>query len=331
MEKIFNKDLANRFVSDYKLPIPITSNKELFFYYLDLFEDEYGTMTKYDTLLSLINDKFEGNANKFLNEYYNVRENIIQSMLNNPSFINFNEKMDMGQFAVKDKPNNVSSNNVYNCDNIGKRFISIDLKKANFQALKSVDPNIVFNASTYEDFIGLFTDLDYIKDSKYTRQVIFGKCNPKRHITVEKYLINEIRKYIETHFVKQYNLKLVSLSNDEIVYEINVFDFEKLKSIRLDDIIKNEIFVNLNLNVSVTVFYLSGYRLLSNGNDKVNKTFFSKQSYYTQKNQLVCVPQPFFPIVFRLMNCFIPTPNDRLIEYEGCIAELKDEFYIAKL
>ncbi len=45
---------------------------------------------------------------------------------------------------------------------------------------------------TYEDFIGKFTDSDFIKASKYTREVIFGKLNPKRHITAEKFFINKI-------------------------------------------------------------------------------------------------------------------------------------------
>lgn len=333
MEIIFNRDLANRFVSDYKFPIPITSDKDLFFYYLSLFEEKYGTMTKYLELISLINDNFEGNPNKFLEEYYNVRENIIQSMLRNPFFINFNEKMDMNVFAIKDKPNNISSSNIYNCDNINKTFISIDLKKANFQSLRSVNPNIVLNALTYEDFIGLFTNLDYIKDSKYTRQVIFGKLNPKRHITVEKYLINEIRKYLDACFVNKYNLKLVSMSNDELVYEICVDNFERtfLYNAHIDNMIKEDIKEILNLDVSATIFSLIGYKLLSKSNDKVNKTFFVKKIHYTFEDKLVCVPQPFFPIVFRLINNMTPTQNDKLVEYEGCIAELKEDFYILEI
>lgn len=53
--------------------------------------------------------------------------------------------------------------------------------------MKYVNPDIVLNAGTYQDFIKKFTDLEYVAESKYTRQIVFGKMNPKRHITVEKY------------------------------------------------------------------------------------------------------------------------------------------------
>ena len=49
--------------------------------------------------------------------------------------------MDMKQFAFE-RPK-VSKNNVYNGENIGKNFLSVDLSKANFQALKYVNPDIV--------------------------------------------------------------------------------------------------------------------------------------------------------------------------------------------
>ena len=58
--------------------------------------------------------------------------------------------------------------------------------------IKYVDPEIVLNADTYQDFIKKFADSDYIAESKYCRQVIWGKLNPKRHITVEKYMIDKV-------------------------------------------------------------------------------------------------------------------------------------------
>ena len=42
---------------------------------------------------------------------------------------------------------------------------------------------------SYEDWVKKFTDLEYIIESKYTRQVVFGKLNPSRQIKVENYMI----------------------------------------------------------------------------------------------------------------------------------------------
>ena len=180
--KTSNRELQKRFVSDYKLPIPLI-NEEYFQYYLKLYESDYGALTKYNDLLENIRVHYGNDPARFLEEYYDIRENIIQSVLSSPAFLKFNN-MDMNVYAIKDRPN-VTSNNIYNQNNAGKFFISVDIKKANFQTLKNIDKKIVLDADTYEDFIfiGKFTDSDYIKASKYTREVIFGKLNPKRHIT----------------------------------------------------------------------------------------------------------------------------------------------------
>ena len=117
MEGNFNIDLANRFISDYKLPIPKIFSIGQFAHYLYLCEKDYKALTKYRDLINLIDEKFEGNANKFLKEYYDKREEIIQSILSNPAFIEFNN-MDMSKFALKDFPKDVTSKNIYNCENI---------------------------------------------------------------------------------------------------------------------------------------------------------------------------------------------------------------------
>ena len=155
----YHRDLANRFVSDLNLPIQNT-NEEYFFNNLQLLEDKYSAMTKYRELCDLINEKFDGDPNTFLSEYYQIRDNIITDILESDKYKSFNE-MDLSDYAVdRALYNNVTSNNIY------------------------------------EEFIGKYTDIDYIKNSKYTRQVIFGKLNPKRQITIEKYLISLLYKDI---------------------------------------------------------------------------------------------------------------------------------------
>ena len=189
-----NIAIRKRFVSDYNLPIPIVDDEDMFMYLLNLYEEDFHSLTLYSKMVEEINEKFGGNIDAFLDNYYSVRENIIQTIENSDHFQKFNT-MDMNQFSIKDKVQ-VSSNNIYNANNNMDFFISIDLKKANFQALNKVDRNILLNSDTYEDFIHKFTDSQYIANSKYFRQCIFGKMNPKRHITVEKYYTCQIYKRI---------------------------------------------------------------------------------------------------------------------------------------
>lgn len=334
----FNFDLINRFISDYKLPIPKIFDIGQFAHYLHLCEKDYKALTKYRDLINLIDECFEGDSNKFLTEYYNKREEIIQAILTNTAYQEFNN-MDMNKYSIKDFPKDVTSKNIYNCENVNRIFLSIDMKKANFQALKYVNPDIVFNKDTYEDFIDLFTDLDYIKESKYSRQVIFGKCNPKRHITVEKYLINEIRKYLETNIFNNLGLKLISLSNDEIVYEcpstytdIN-FDFAVLTSSVLESI-KNEIKDFIGIDISIEIFRLKGFNLfnsLSPVHMKKINTFYIKENLLNKKKELKCVPEPLFAIIYKLINNDTVLTIDKVINYEGMRATLDGNFSIKEI
>lgn len=335
MEGNFNIDLAKRFISDYKLPIPDFFSIGQFAHYLYLCEKDYKALTKYRNLINLIDERFGGDSNKFLKEYYDKREEIIQAILTNPAYLEFNN-MDMNRFAIKDVLENITSKNVYNCERVNKIYLSIDLKKANFQALKYVNPEIVFNKDTYEDFIGTFTDLDYVKESKYTRQVIFGKCNPKRHITVEKYIINEIRKYIGEKIFENIDINIVSFSNDEIVYECSVsiesFNEEMITYVKtvIDDL-KTKIKDFIGVDVSINIFNLKGYNLLDTINNKVCKTFFVKEDCLSDKKEFKCVPEPLFAIIYKLYNKQDILNADRIVNYDGLRAELTEDFYIKEI
>lgn len=61
----YNRELAKRFIRDNKLPIPLI-NEELFFYHLNLYENDYGALTKYKKLLDTINEKYDGDYKAFL-------------------------------------------------------------------------------------------------------------------------------------------------------------------------------------------------------------------------------------------------------------------------
>lgn len=174
------KHLRTRFVSDTDIPIQVVQSP-YFEDRLELLEEEYGTKTSYNNLLELINSRFDGNSNKFLEHYHQVRDTIITTILNSEAYKEFSN----GKFVQNLSPI-CSNRNLYTNEQDGCMFISYDMKKANFQTLRYANPAIVYDADTYEDFIGVFTDLDYIKESKYTRQVIFGKLNPKRTMNLEK-------------------------------------------------------------------------------------------------------------------------------------------------
>jgi hypothetical protein len=322
----YNRELVNRFISDYKLPI--TMNKEkYFFYFIELYEDKFKSLTKWKTLWDMIDSRYDGDANKFLEDYYQIRDNIIVSLGDNEAFQVFNT-MDLNKFNVTDRPK-VTTNNVYNGENLGKVFLSIDLRKANFQALKYVNKDIVLGADTYEDFIGKYTDLQYVKESKYTRQVIFGKRNPARQITIEKYLINEAWKVYKKNF--PHDSCICSLSNDEIVINTCMSKESKLILAGRCADIKRFIKEELGLEVSVEYYFLEGYQLYCKESGNPRNTFYTKTNLVTDEIELVCVPAPYYALTYKLFNNIPTEEEDYHFIYEGIDCRFMEEFGIRKL
>ena len=325
---LYNRELAKRFISDYKLPIPLI-NRECFFYHLALYQKDYNSLEYYFELVDIINKKYDGDCNKFLEDYYNVRDKIIATVIESEAFQKFNT-MDMKVFTIKDRPN-ITSNNIYNNDNIGKFFISIDLKKANFQTLRNIDKDIVFGADTYEDFIGKFTDLDYVKTSKYSRQVIFGMMNPKRHITAEKYFITQIYKKVIEQF--QYlSDKCVSLATDEMIFDVDFLRYnDKLTCFALREHIE-KIAKEIGFDVHVEFFHLRGYNLVLKESRSVRKTFFMKDYFCTDgKFKLIGVPLQYHAIAYKLYKGKELTEIDYHFDYEGMNARFCEEFDIEEI
>jgi hypothetical protein len=277
----------------------------------------------------MIGEKYGGDCNKFLEDYYNVRDKIITTIVESEAFQKFNT-MDMNVFTIKKKPN-ITSNNIYKQTNIGKFFISIDLKKANFQTLRNIDKDIVFGADTYEDFIGKFTDLDYIKESKYTRQIIWGKCNPKRHITAEKYFIIRIYKKVIEQF-PYLSDKCVSLSNDEMIFNVEfLFYNDKLTCFTLRKHIE-KIAKEIGFDVHIEFFHLRAYNLVFKESRSVRKTFFMKDYFCTDgKFKLIGVPLQYHSICYKLYKGKELNEIDYHFDYEGMNAKLCEEFDIEEV
>ena len=95
----------------------------------------------------------------------------------------------------------------------GVKYLSIDLRSANWVALKHYDPpHINELGNDYIDFLSKFNLPKVFLHSKYLRQFIFGNVNPKRLIKVQRNLIQEmVRKY-------QDDLQVEGVRNDEVIF-----------------------------------------------------------------------------------------------------------------
>lgn len=211
-----------RFCKDCNIPIRLFQ-EPYFTNRLTLFDKFYGTLDKWNLFLEEL-QKYNCEQDYF-EEYNRVKDSAILTIKESEAYQRFNAD-DMNKYHVTHE--NLPSKDIFKPTNDGKSFISIDMRKANFSSLHHYSADM-FGVNTWEEFISKFTDNQHIINSKYIRQVILGNCNPKRHITYEKYLMDILlTDLLEKHISIE---RVVFFSNDEIV--IDVSDMNKSRQVLL--------------------------------------------------------------------------------------------------
>lgn len=208
-----------RFCKDCNIPIKIFQ-EPYFTDRLKLYDKFYGTLKKWEVFLNEL-QKYHCEQDYF-EEYNRVKDAAILDIKNSVEYQRFNVE-DMNKYSVTHK--NLPNKDIFKPSNDGKCFISIDMRKANFSSLHHYNSDIFGGASSWEEFIEKYTDNQHIINSKYIRQVILGNCNPKRHITYEKYLMDGVLTYLTEVYVSIE--RVVFFSNDEIVIDISDMDMDK--------------------------------------------------------------------------------------------------------
>lgn len=315
-----NTAIKKRFVSDMNIPINVF-DEPYFSYYINLYEDYFKSKTKWDDLVQTIDNRFNGSPEQFLEEYAKVRDKIITDLLDNESYKDFISK-DLSEYDIPNR--NFPSSNVYKETNKDRVFVSIDLKKANFQALKFVG---VITDNTYEDFINRYTDLDYIKKSKYTRQVIFGKTNPKRQIKVEHFLIDKVYQLLCSFFEENYFNSFVveSFCTDEIVISIGN-NYKECYNIIFDKFSK-KVKEELNIDVDVEIYQLNLIKFKTYNN--ITIPVYSKRFIIGDKiDEIMTVPSFYFAQVYKLLKGDDINDYDLVFYMENQLASFNNKIKI---
>lgn len=299
-----------RFCKDCNIPIKIYQ-EPYFEDRLELYDRFYGTLDKWRIFTREL-QKYKSEQDYF-EEYNRVKDTAINSIKNTEAYQRFNAE-DMGKFSLNHK--NLPENDIYKPTNDGRMFISVDMKKANFSSLQFYDANIFSGANTWEEFIGKFTQNEHIMNSKYIRQVILGNCNPKRHITFEKYIMNlvisDLRNVMDEHYCR-----IVSFSNDEIVYEMTMVEklyvFESFKSL-----------ISAFLNLCPIPFNLELFSLYKiEGTDGYCKKIYKDNGEYDIK--LKCLNDHMAPFVMRYLLGEKIIDSDRVFYYKGTLAKFTED------
>ena len=301
------KQFRSKFVKDYQLPIQVVQSP-YFEANLKLLEDDCKANTKYLDLLETVRDKFDGNMQKFLEYRHSVEDQILGYILNSEAYKAFNGD----KSTIPSETPIVGSPELYTKEQCGCFFVSYDMIKANFQALRYANPAIVKDCDTYEQFIEKFTDIEYFKHAKQLRQVLFGKLNGKRTSSIEKYISNLFAKEL----AKRYDgkMKPYSIKTDEIILKFlgTEAEFKKL-------CVKNEEFNGFRFRVNKFKLVSKDFK---RGNSDKNLTAYIKEDYLNGcKRTLHCVPDAYYPQVYKLLNGMEITPSDLVFYYDHELAK----------
>lgn len=301
------KQFRSKFVKDYQLPIQVVQSP-YFEANLKLLEDDCKASTKYLDLLETVRDKFDGNMQKFLEYRHSVEDQILGYILNSEAYKAFNGD----KSTIPSETPIVGSPELYTKEQCGCFFVSYDMIKANFQALRYANPAIVKDCETYEQFIEKFTDIEYFKHAKQLRQVLFGKLNGKRTSSIEKYISNLFAKELAKKY--EGKMKLYSIKTDEIILKFlgTEEEFNKLK-------VNNEEFNGFRFRVNKFKLVSKDFK---RGNSDKNLTVYIKEDYLNDdRRTLHCVPDTYYPQVYKLLNGMELSDSDLVFYYDHELAK----------
>lgn len=312
------KSLKERFCKDNSIGIKIFDEpyftERLNLYHRAMPEDDI--LKKWNTFLELLK-KYETEKDYF-DEYGSIKDAAIEVIKSNPTYQEFNT-MDFNKAGFK-YDLSYPEKETYKDYNIGKYFISIDMKKANFTALRCFSSKIFNDKPTWEEFLRQFTDSEYILSSKYIRQVIMGNCNPGRQVTYEKYLMGSLLKELLKDPLFHTGLtipEIVSVKSDEIIIDVSYL-VEKFSQVDVYNSFNDKVSeaaekVNPNLNVRVELFKIEK---LSTG-DGYKRIFYDGKVH----TQYKCLNSYTAPFAFREELGEDVTENDKVFIFEDKLAK----------
>ena len=161
-------------------------------------------------------------------------------------------------------------------------------------------------------FIEKFTDIEYFKHAKQLRQVLFGKLNGKRTSSIEKYISNLFAKELTKRY--EGKMKPYSIKTDEIILKFlgTEEEFKKL-------CVKNEEFNGFRFRVNKFKLVSKDFK---RGNSDKNLTAYIKEDYLNGgKRTLHCVPDTYYPQVYKLLNGMELSDSDLVFYYNHELAK----------
>lgn len=295
-------EINKQLVKDYKFPIPVTE-EPYFSHFAELMEGFYDVTEARSKLLAMC--EREGSFESVLGKTRKLIATVVDHIKGKPEYKAF-QGMDMESFRGTRLPEKQA---LYHRDNAQRILIALDMKKANFQAMRAADPQLVDECTSWESFLGQFTDEPYYLDCKQIRQVIFGQLNPKRQQTIMKSRMGDVFNELMNLGVDE--RQVFSSSPDEIVIGFTPDNLDRVSTL----INSNRGFEGLHLDIFTLELA------------HPSKPFFIKNHTNRAKVDLKGIPKFYVPEVIRHLKGEPANHKDRFFMHEGRLCQYSEPLY----
>lgn len=324
------EDMIYFFAENMKVPITVF-DPELVDYYIDAFDRFYRCKNNFKAFIHDI-QKY-GGLSKLRGLMGELRTQIVGQIKNHPHYIKMMEQLSIKTSDIPNSlpeylrlyrrlnsiPNIKMDRNIYTADNHNKRFISINIKTADFRVIKSVCKSLF--PGEWIDYISSKTDLEFIHNCESFREGIFNLLKtPKKIQMLKLAYIADLIEFLSQQDYYSY-MKKVMCINNEVVFEIIEESESELNStVDLVSFDEPNVFVNIDIDEYTNVIFelaVNDWAIF----DKVNQNKPRPINYYC----------PEFPIKRLRENIHSYRSNFFDVQYFKLIKLGDRPFYVKEL
>jgi hypothetical protein len=302
------------FVKYTRAPFP-TVDPAYVDYYIKLFDPLYDTKNMWELY---VDEFYKLNIQK---ESSDTSRKIREVFEKNSEYIELiNKKLTGPEIKLR--------KDVYNLSNVGKYFLSVDIRTANFTVLRNNCPSLFTSEDgtllSWSEFVNQFTKSKFIQKSKYFRELVFGLTGfMSKAATLQEIYMDSVHNLIVKFFDEQMipmNLKMKA--GDELVYELSDYNILLDQINILIEYIKSNQYVDLHFRIfridqiENKSFILKTFIHNTDWVDGTVKTFKQMVEFKT-------VPKYFMPQIIKWYNKEPIIDADLIFTHEGILAQYK--------
>jgi hypothetical protein len=330
MNTKLSSGMLRKFAKDYAIPINVFHPREVFDYFLDLYDPLYDCKKLFNVYCDAIADC--GGEAAFTKHSRRVIDNIIDDIKSTESYSILGATKNPTDYEPMHQ---ISKENIYHPDYDDKTLISIDLKKANYNSFRTYDESLVLDTESYEELVGRYTKYDYLIKSKVIRQVVFGNLLPKKQQSIQKTYMSQICDNIMTEYPY---FKLALAGTDEVIVleygdntPIEAYQrvLDCIPSIAKEaNMITAEVFTLEKVHPEKSYFIKKPWDIeFSSIEDTLKGIPVEGKLVGFKSPSFKNVPSLFFAQVYKNYFNLPVNDTDLLFVHEGCVAYFRDGIY----